>query len=63
MIVSVYHTMHPQSPALTIGRTVLIESDDLDISGVTIEKHLLETSSLRVPRTASQRLSILRKSW
>ena len=31
IIVSRSHTMHPQSPQLTIGRTVLKESDDLDI--------------------------------
>ena len=33
MIVSMSRTMHPQSPLLTIGRTVLMESDDLDILG------------------------------
>ena len=38
--------MHPQSPPLTIGRTVLKESDDLVIlvvtfdSKMTFEKHL-----------------------
>ena len=31
MIVSRSHTLHPQSPPLTIGRTVLKESDDLVI--------------------------------
>ena len=31
MIVSGSHTMHPQSPSLTIGGTVLKESDDLVI--------------------------------
>ena len=56
--------MHPQSPALTIGGTVLKESDDLVILGVpfdwkmTFEKHLRYVS-----RAASQRLGILRKSW
>ena len=35
MIVSRSHTMHPQSPSLTIGGTVLKESDDLVILGVT----------------------------
>ena len=35
IIVSRSRTMHPQSPALTIGRTVLKESDDLIILGVT----------------------------
>ena len=39
-------TMHPQSPSLTTDGTVLKESDDLDIFGVTFyskltfEKHL-----------------------
>ena len=46
MIVSRSRTMHPQSPPLTIGRTVLKESDNLVILGVTFdskmtfEKHL-----------------------
>ena len=35
MIVLMSHTMHPQSPTLTIGGTVLKESDDLVILGVT----------------------------
>ena len=56
--------MHSQSPPLTIGGTVLKESDDLVILGMTfdskmtIEKHLCQVS-----REASQRLGILRKSW
>ena len=29
--------MHPQSRSLTIGGTVLKESDDLDIFGVTFD--------------------------
>ena len=64
MIVSRSHTMHPQSPPLTISGTVLKESDDLVILGVTFhsmmtfEKHLHSVS-----RAASQRLGILRKSW
>ena len=47
MIVSRSRTIHPQSPALTIGGTVLKESDDLVILGVTFdskmtfEKHFL----------------------
>ena len=35
MIVSRSRTMHPQSTPLTIGGTVLKESDDLVILGVT----------------------------
>ena len=48
MIVYRSRTMHPQSPILTIGTTVLKESDDLVILGVTFdskmtfEKHLPE---------------------
>ena len=63
MIVSRSCTMHPQSPALTIGGTVLKESDDLILgvtfdSKMTFEKHLCFVS-----RAASQWLGILRKSW
>ena len=64
MIVSRSCTVHPQSPPLTIGGTVLEESGDLVILGVTFdskmtfEKHLHSVSSV-----ASQRLGILRKSW
>ena len=36
MIVFRSRTMHPQSPALTIGGTVLKESEDLAILGVTL---------------------------
>ena len=58
MIVSRSCTIHPQSPGLTIDGTVIKESDDLDILGVTFEKHLRSVS-----RAASQKLGILRKSW
>ena len=60
-LVSRARTMHPQSPPLIIGRTVLKEPDNLVILGVTfyskmtIEKHLRS-----VLRAASQRLGILR---
>ena len=37
MIVNRSHTMHPQSLPLTIGGTVLNESDDLVILGVTFD--------------------------
>ena len=37
MIDSRSSTMHPQSPPLTIGGTVLKESDDLVILGVTFD--------------------------
>ena len=64
MIVSRSCTMHPQSPALTNGRTVLKESDDLVILGVTFNSMMTFDKHLRsVSRTAYQRLGILRKSW
>ena len=40
MIVSRSRTMHPQSPALTIGRTVLKESDNLVKLGVTFDSKM-----------------------
>ena len=40
MIVSRSRTMYPQSPALTIGGTVLKESDDLVILGVTFDSKM-----------------------
>ena len=56
--------MHPQLPPLTIGRTVLKESDDLVILGVTIDsKMTFEKHLCSVSRVASQRLGILKKSW
>ena len=55
--------MHPQSHLLTIGRTVLKESDDLVILGVTFDSKMTIEKHLRsVSRAASQRLGILRKS-
>ena len=64
MIVSRSRTIHPQSPPLTIGGTVLKESDDLVILGVTFDSKMTFEKHLRlVSRAASQRLGILRKSW
>ena len=64
MIVSRSRTMHPQSPPLTIGGTVLKESDGLVILGVTFDSKMTFEKHLRsVSRAASQRLDILRKSW
>ena len=55
--------LHPQSPPLTIFRTVLEESDDLVILGVTFDsKMTFEKHLCSVSRAASQRLVILRKS-
>ena len=64
MIVSRSHTMHPQPPTLTIGRTVLKESDDLVILGVTFDSKITFEKHLRsVSKAASQWLGILRNSW
>ena len=50
MIVSRSRTMHPQSPRLTIGGTVLKESDDLVILGVTFDlKMTFEKHFARFP--------------
>ena len=57
-------TVHPQPPPLTIDGTVLKESVDLDILGVTFDSKLTFEKPLRsVSRAASQKLGILRKSW
>ena len=64
MIVTRSRTVHPQSPALTIGGTVLKGSDDHVILGVTFDSKMTFEKHLRsVSRAASQRLFILRKSW
>ena len=64
MIVSRSCTINPQSPPLTIGGTVLKESDDLAILGVTFDYKMTFEKHLRsVSRAASQRLGILRKTW
>ena len=53
-----------QSSPLTIDGTLLKESDDLDLLGVTFDSKLTFEKHLRtVSRAASQRLGILRKSW
>ena len=64
MIVSRSCTMHPQSPPLTIGGTVLKEFDDLVILGVTFDSKMTFEKHLHsVSRAASKRFGILRKSW
>ena len=47
MTVSRSRTMHPQSPPLTIGGTVLKESDDLVILGVTFDSKMTFEKHLR----------------
>ena len=64
MIVSRSRTMHPQSLALIIDRTVLKESDDLVILRVTFDSKMTFYKHLcSVQRAGSQRLGILRKSF
>ena len=63
MIVSRSRTMHHQSPPLSIGGTVLKESDDLVILGATFDSKLTFEKHLRmVSRASSQRLGILKTS-
>ena len=62
--VSRLETMHPLSPALSIGETVLKESDNLVILGATFDSKMTFEKHLRsVSRAATQRFGILRKSW
>ena len=64
MLVSRSRTMHPKSPPLTIGGTVLKESDDLVLLGVTFDFKMTFEKHLRsVSKAASQLLGIFRKSW
>ena len=64
MIISRSRAMHPQSPTLTIGGTVLKESNDLVILGVTFDSKVTFEKHLRsVSRAAFQKLGILRKFW
>ena len=54
IIVSRSRTMHPQSPPLIIGGTVLKESDDLIKLGVTFDSKMTFEKHLRsVSRSAS----------
>ena len=64
MIVSRSRTMHLQSPTITVGGTVLMESVELDILEVTFDSRLSFENHFRsISRSASQRLGILRKFW
>ena len=64
MILSRSRTMHPKSLPLTIGGTVLKESDDLVIFRLTLDSKMTFEKNLRsVSRAASQRLGISKKSW
>ena len=64
IIVSRSGTMHPQSRPLTFGGTILKESYDFVILGVTFDSNMTFEKHLHsVSRAASQSLGILRKSW
>ena len=55
--------MHPQSPPLTIGGTVLKESDKIDILGATLNSKISFGNHIcSVSKAASQMLGSLRKS-
>ena len=63
MMVSGSCTLHPQSPPLTLDRTVPKESDDLVMLGVIFDsKMTFETHLPSVSGAASQILGILKKS-
>ena len=64
MIVSRSRTVHPQLTPLTLDGTVLGESADLVILGVTFDaKMTFEKHRRSVSSAAAQRLGIMRKSW
>ena len=64
MIVSRLCTVHPQLTPLTLDGTVLGESADLVILGVTFDAKMTFEKRLRsVSSAAAQRLGIMRKSW
>ena len=64
MIISRSRAMHPQSPPLTIGGTVLKESDHLVILRVTFDSKMTVEKHLRsVSRAASQRLGVFSNTW
>ena len=64
MVVSRSRTIHPQSTPLPLDGTVLKESADLVILGVTFYAKMTFEKHLRcVSRAAAQRLGMIRKSW
>ena len=64
MIVTRSRTVHPQLIPLTLDGTVLKESTDLVILGVTFDAKITCEKYLRsVSCAAAQRLGIMRKSW
>ena len=64
MIVSRSLTVHPELTPLTLDGTVLKESADLVILGVTLNAKMTFEKQVRsVSSAAAQRLCIMRKSW
>ena len=59
MIVSRSRTMHPQSPPLTIGGTVLKEFDDLVILGVTFDSKMTFEKHLRSVFRAASHIDLI----
>ena len=56
--------MYPESPLLIVGETALNESEDLDILELTFDSKITFENHLRsVIVAATQRFSILKKSW
>ena len=57
-------TVHPQITPLTLDGTVLKESADFVILGVTFDAEMTFEKHLRfVSSATAQRLGIMRKSW
>ena len=57
-------TIHPLSTPLTLNGTILKESAELVILGVTFDAKMTFEKHLRlVSRAVAQRLGIMRKSW
>ena len=64
MIVSRSRTVHPLFTPLTLDGTVLKESADLVILGVTYDAKMTFEKHIRcVSSAAARRLGIMRKSW
>ena len=64
MIVSRSCTVYPQLTQLTLDGTVLKDSADIVILGVTFDAKMTFKKHLRsVSSAAAQRLGIMRKSW
>ena len=64
MIVSRSHTVYPRLTTLTLDGTVMMESANLVIFGVSFDaKMTFENHLCSVSGAVAQRLGIMRKSW